>query len=157
MNKRPKLNDDAVIALVAEELAIKIADWMSNYDDIEEIENDLKRALKYHSDGYELARELDDYNPDAELVDILDNALDMKLSAHDQVCRRWVSDNGLVGPNIGASVSFTFDGKRIEGEVVNNYDYGQSSVFCESLGHVREGLGTHGVVINWEDLTEVAK
>ena len=131
MNKRPKLNDDAVIALVSNELAINVADWIGSTDDIDQIES--------------------------ELVNILDEADSMMYSAYNIICRKWVSDNGLVGPEIGASVSFTFYGKRIEGEVVNNYDYGQSSVFCESLGHVREGFGTHSVVVNWDDLTEVAK
>ena len=158
MNKRPKLNDDAVIALVSNELAINVADWIGSTDDIDQIESDLKKALKYSSlDGYDLAKRLDYYDPDTELVNILDEADSMMYSAYNIICRKWVSDNGLVGPEIGASVSFTFYGKRIEGEVVNNYDYGQSSVFCESLGHVREGFGTHSVVVNWDDLTEVAK
>lgn len=158
MNKRPKLNDDAVIALVSNELSTDVADWVGSQENLKEIRHDLTRALKFSSlDGYDLAKRLDYYDPDTELVNILDDADSMMYSAYNITCRKWVSDNGLFGPEIGASISFAFDGKQIEGEVVNNYDYGQSSVFCESLGHVREGFGTHSVVVNWEDLTEVAK
>jgi len=156
MNKRPKLNDDAVIALVSNELSTDVADWVGSQENLKEIRHDLTRALKFSSlDGYDLAKRLDYYDPDTELVNILDDADSMMYSAYNIICRKWVSDNGLVGPEIGTIVDCIL--KNIKGEVVNNYDYGQSSVFCESLGHVREGLGTHGVVVNWEDLTEVAK
>ena len=157
MNKRPKLNDDAVIALVAEELAIKVAGWIGSTDDIDQIENDLRQVLKFNSDGYELARELDDYNPDTELVNILDNASCIRYSAYKQICRKWVLDNNFIGPVIGSIVNFIYKGKQIEGEGISNYDYGQSMVYCESLGHVREGGGTHGAGVNWEDLTEIPK
>jgi hypothetical protein len=45
------------------------------------------------------------------------------------------------------------DGTRWEGEIVKIDDeLATYLVFCPAAGHVREGLGTHGVIFPFEDV-----
>ena len=112
------------------------------------------------SDGYELARALDNlgYSPDAELVEILDEIGFLRLNICSLLEEQWVKVSGLTGPAVGSKVQFknVDDRKDYEGEVTENKAAGKSIVFCQSLGRAREGRGTHGLYINWENLQKTA-
>ena len=158
---RPKRSDDSIISAAAKRLAIEVKQWLNDESTLEEIEADLVKAIKYDSDGYDIARRLDgQYSPDAALVEILDNAGHYKSSAQTKAETEWVNANNITPPAIGSKVSYKqhgYDGKTISGEVTENHKDGKSTIFCASLGHVKSGIGTHGHIVEWERLTpEVA-
>ena len=156
---RPKRSDDAVIAAAAKKLAPAVREWLNDETELKDIEADLAQAMKYDSDGYDIARHLDgQYSPDAALVEILDGAGYAKISASSKAEAEWVKANNLQPPAIGSMVSFTgrygiTAGGVVSGEVTKNHPDGKSTIFCASQGHVREGVGTHGTIIEWERLT----
>ena len=166
MNERPNRKSDQIVKQVAEKLADDmIKNWSLPAENRDMAISDLSEALQYHEDGYELARELDgNYDPDAALVDILDQASHLLYSAHADECEKWIVDAGKSGPEVGARVTTN---KRQyeeagEGIVVSNRKDGRSTVSFPKLGHVghlgkdaaRSGKSsqTMGAIIEWEDL-----
>jgi len=127
---------------------------------VTDVEGDLCKVLGRSSDGYELAKALDNlgYSPDAELVEILDETGFLRLNICSRLEEQWVKVSGLTGPAVGSKVRFknVDDRKDYEGEVTENKAAGTSLVFCQALGHAREGMGTRGLHINWENLQETA-
>jgi hypothetical protein len=117
-------------------------------------------VLGRSSDGYELAQALDNlgYSPDAELVEILDEIGFVRLNICSRLEEQRVKVSGLTGPAVGSKVQFknVDDRKDYEGEVTENKAASKSIVFCPSLGHAREGMGTRGLYINWENLQKTA-
>lgn len=155
---RPKRNDPEIIKAAAKGLAVKVLEWLkAGGDEIEasEVEEDLVSVMAYNRDGYELAKALDrkGWAPDDELVEILRESEWLKLEAHDKAQIEWVKSVGLAAPPVGATVRFEHQGQTVTGEITRNDTHGKSTVCCPSLGHVKEGPGTLGLVIEWERLT----
>jgi hypothetical protein len=77
-------------------------------------------VLGRSSDGYELARALDDlgYSLDAELVEILDEIGFLRLNICSRLEEQWVKVSGLTGPAVGSKVQFknVNDRKDYEGK-----------------------------------------
>jgi hypothetical protein len=154
---RPTYKDPAVVRTVAEALAPQVAEWAGDGVD-ENLITELENALRYSIDGYEMAKSLErtSYFPDAALVEILDEAAVHSSNALDEAQRKWMSNSNLQPLTVGSLVSFRHQGVETIGEVVsNNVLLGKSTVFVAALGHVRSGTGTHGFVVNWEDLKSV--
>jgi hypothetical protein len=153
MSKRPTINDETVIYQAAKILAVKVAEWLDDGEtaptDSELIEN-IKDAIRHNDDGFDIAVEMQDigYDPDAELVDILDKAFIIKKALVEEACEDWVIVNKINGPDIKTKVLVNGN----TGIVIKNHKDGRSTVSIPALGHVLEGAGTHGKVINWEDL-----
>lgn len=165
---RPDEFHDLVVRRVVEEVLQEVMDWQGSTgefnddeDAAEEVRKDLLEAISYGDDGYGICRDLDSsgWSPDSELVDILDN-LEWHAVTRAAV-KRWVLDN-QVAPRlaVGAPVKVYdhhFEGKPTssseplrEGEVVRvDLDGGTYTVFVPSLGHVREGVGSHGRIYPW--------
>jgi hypothetical protein len=107
--------------------------------------------------GYHLAKFLDDLGiePDVQLVEILDGTWAIADSFLNKAIKEWVYQyNILPGNNIGDMVSIEIGRNNIvTGEITNiNADLAKYTVCCESQGHVKTGIGTHGSIVNFEDV-----
>ncbi len=152
---RPTLNDPEVIAAAARKLAPAVKQWVEDSAvTLAEIEADLRDAIKFDDDGYAIARELDgQYDPDARLVEILDQAYCEKTDVLRALERDWVQANQLQPIPLESKVRWQKKPVAGVGIVIGNDDAGHSTVMFPSLGHVREGGGCHGYIANWEELT----
>ncbi len=151
--KRPTLRDAAVIDRAAEAMWPRIQAW-DGHDPLRDDKADLRKALRWNTDGFKLARDLDAWCPDAALVEILDGAAFALFDALNEETKAWVAANGIAASlPVGAKVSFVDSGKTQTGEVTRVHsDVAKYTVFCEALGHVRSGTGTHGFVLAVEDV-----
>lgn len=154
--KRPNMAEKYVQQRAAELCLSDIRRWqpVAN-DDERELMDDLMKVLGSHRNGYELAKELErrcGWDPDADLVAILDNCSYCCTQAINELTRQWVICLGIkpahaVGDRVRLSMSY---GGHKDGLVVKvnaeqaSYGVrvtGQSEtahwvVFCESvLGH----------------------
>ncbi len=149
---RPKTSDAEIIRKAAEKLAPEVAEWIGDGTPVEDIIPDLEKAMRWSRDGYKLARELDDYDPDAQLVEILDSAEHYKSQAKEKACEEWVKSEGLEAPEIGSEVIDSAKPEHGVGIVGRNWPDGRSTVSFATLGHVTEGMGCHGLILEWERL-----
>lgn len=163
---RPDERHDLVVRRVVEEVLQEVMDWRGATgefdDDPEEVRSELLDEVSHGDDGYGICRKLDSsgWTPDSELVGILDDLPWHKVTKG--AVKRWLLDN-QVAPKlaIGEAVKVYDEhwGVRpmpstaplLEGEVVRvDLEGGTYTVFVPSLGHVREGLGSHGRIYDWE-------
>ncbi len=154
---RPKRYDEAITKAAAKSIAPEVKRWLHDDTTLEQVETDLLKSMRYGGgDGYELAKSIErvGYNPDAELVEILDGVGIAKIRAHDAACREWVTANNIQPPAIGSWVTWPkcHEKNSGQGEVTRNNPEGTSTVCFAALGHIKEGLGTHGYVVAWEEL-----
>jgi len=109
-------------------------------------------------DGYQLAKKLDNeycLEGDVGLVEMLDD-FDYDLdTAYWRIIKEWVISQ-CIEPHfkLGDKVRICLlKGEYIQGEVAEIYkDKARAVIYCESLGHVREGNGTHGTIKNYEEI-----
>lgn len=156
MKPRPTKNDPEVLKAAAQALLPEVMDWLkcndSEYTE-DEILNDLQKALQWNDDGYQIARNLDSWCPDAALVEILDGAYFAKGTARSKACEAWVKENGLTGQAIGSRVVSDRHPEAGVGTVLLNHSNGTSTVNFPKMGHVPEGqIGTWGLILEWERL-----
>lgn len=152
-NLRPSRSDEVIITRVAEKLLPDVMEWLGDAECPEdEVLKDLARAIRWESDGYEIAKSLDRYEPNAELVEILDATGHLKTSIWEKVCAEWVVVNGIQGPHMGAKVTWARRPQDGVGTVTKNWPDGRSTVAFHSAGHVTDGIGCHGFLIEWEAL-----
>ena len=157
--KRPTWPDDYVVRKAAELLAPKLKAWLvecDKHDDtpLDDIVNDLAKAMDWHTDGYELAKNLEreGWMPDAQMVEVLESAAFAKHDAVAFMCKEWVKAYGVQPPPLEAMVKDPKHPERGVGLITENHSDGRSTVMFPKLGHVREGAGNHGLILNWEDL-----
>ena len=160
---RPKRTDDDVIAQAAEKLADELMRWANETENRAGYVEDARKVIgkcTYHN-SYELAKDLEfkGYTPDTELVEILEGASLHLYVSHRKAVAAWVQAEGITSPVcIGDTVSFERRGKRIAGEVTRIEEHtAQVIVCCPDFGHVREGLGTHGIYVNYEDIQTITE
>lgn len=152
---RPKDIGGSVIRRTAELLLSDIQKWANNKSD--SILANIIEALGFGGlDGYELARNLErrGWFPDAELVEILDNAISRQHQAHREEVEAWVRAHDLrIDLRHGAKVEITVRGSVHIGEIVDLHPKTmQYTVFVGALGHVRSGTGTHGLILGFEEV-----
>jgi len=161
MARRPYKRDEDIM----KEVAIKLAGILNEqFGLVEEdeiyIEEDLYEVLSncYDWDGYELTKELERTayaDGNSQMVEIMDSA---DCIAEDIVSKKqteWFRQQNFLLPkcSVGNIVKFKWrDGNLYEGEVVRIDERGRAYVFCEEIGHVRQGVGNHATIINLEDL-----
>jgi hypothetical protein len=155
---RPSRHSEYVIKAVAAELLKDVRSWIDDPTVTDQsIVQDLENALKWSDvDGYEVAKRLDDkgWSPDSDLVERLESAVYLFHKYHRKQEVDWVKLNGTQAPEIGNMVTFKdYTGKEVAGEVMRNEPDGKSVIHCPLLGHVKEGMGTHGLYVEWERLT----
>lgn len=156
---RPNSQSDEVLAMVAAKLMTHILQWGKWEEESEreqsEVAKQILEVLEVSGDGYKMAKFLEDrfyWDSDAELVDILEGA-DFH-SANRTAIMAWISDNGITAKfEVGRQVKVKLsprDSDMKAGEIVNTYEDGHYCVMVPELGHVREGIGTHGFQFAWE-------
>ncbi len=140
--------------------AVALAEHLGSGCKSEEAIALLAKALGHAADAFGLAKSLE--SAMFEVDDVLLQELlawDAHLSeAHRSRVRAWVSAMSIQPQRaIGDSVTFKNRGNDVSGEITRvNTGEAAYVVFCPSLGHVREGLGTHGCVVPYEDVHNLA-
>lgn len=159
MQTRPTINDDRVITIAAQALLDQLVADGAEFDDTDDTLHDLTQALTMETDGYHIGRYLEDegWTMHAGLIEIFDEAMDLRLEAHRQLVREWVLNEGILPTRqLGDTVTIDHQGQRVVG-VIDRIDTRQGTylVRCHSLGHVPQGQrGVHGFVINYEDILD---
>jgi hypothetical protein len=172
--KRPDRNDDAVLEQAARTLFPDIKRWLQeggeSDPDEDEVVEQLAEALKYHDDGYEISKALEDrgWSPDARLVDLLDNAMQREIAFQNAV-KQWVEQYQIkptyqVGDKVRVKARAAFSAKFSrpawhDGEI-SKIDAAAATyvVRVESLGHIKEGTlprgssGTYGFILPFEEV-----
>ncbi len=162
---RPNRHDLVVRQAAAEKAWPTFRAWLIA-NDATEIEADEDRAtalreladaLEWNEDGYDVAQHLERQGWDADdgLVDAARRLVDALDVAHDAAVKSWVEATGQRPTfKLGDHVRFEHPGRQrpVNGEVTK-IDAARAKyvVFCASLGHVRQGVGSHGIYINFED------
>jgi hypothetical protein len=159
MDKRPTRRDAAVVAEAARWLASKVHGWLKeggdNVSTYEEVLSDLVDALKWgDTDGYELAKSLErnrSYDPDANLVEILDEASSVFSRAHTEAQKAWVISSGAK-PQFkpGDTVKFSHGGEKLVGVIEDDPKgwYEPEGKHCITVAG-RSGKP----IVNWEDVS----
>ncbi len=151
---------DEVKKYLIPKLASRVEKWFGNDYSFEEIKEILTKAMGgcYDCGGYALAKRLDEYNPDAELVEILDDTASLVRDILDKLQTEWVKTSGLIPPVVNSVVKFCHFGKDFTGTVTSNRETGHSIINCEELGHWPIGKPFEasrcvtGVLVPWEDI-----
>jgi hypothetical protein len=137
--ERPGFND-SVRSKLAKELAITIKQHGCSMG--ADIETDLYDLLsdQWHcqSDGYELAKYLDDnygYSPDTNLVEALDCASSLYDGIIEQQSKEWVLAYEIkLSYAIGDKVNFPYRGGKKEGEITRLFpETGKYGIWSDAL------------------------
>ena len=173
-NQRPTRNDPSIAAKAAEKLLPKVLEWMREDDgvddaEIPDIQQQIEQVLRDTSmsgDGYELAKELEDsafWSPDSRLVEILDHAGSYESEAVDELVAAWLVANQMQPMRcVGEAVQYSSGAgrpvKTYPGTITSiDSARGYYVVNVPALGHVLEGVGTHGTYVPWENIDQVER
>ena len=156
---RPGLFDETVLRKTAEELARRAIKECSGLreEEFEEIVQDILVEVDSYSSGYQICRNLESagwYFDGDDLVDVFGEMGVIRHRFHREAVKQWVID-AQIEPSfeVGAKVVFFHKDKRedVRGEIAKvERETGEYVVFCQSLGHVRTGSGTHGLILPFE-------
>jgi len=154
---RPNGSHAGVMGLVADDLMPNVMGWFQGEEDETEVREQIMEVLDDFHDGYEMAKELEDrygWDADSELVDVLDGA--SFYGPRKKAVMAWIRDNAITPKLSIGQVVKAKQGKYSkeinEGEIVKIDEGGIYIVMIPALGHVREGIGTHGCCLAWEDV-----
>jgi len=163
---RPTSRDSRVIERVVEGILPDVMRWDGSTEGDKE---DLRVALHdaFDSAGcdvYRILRDLDDFKHwtiDAELKSVMEMVPSLWLQAEAETLKEWVRANKIKPAfAVGDMVSVPYrrdqehQTRQVVGEIYEvDEDQAKYHVFVESLGHVRKGEGTHGLIIRYEDAT----
>jgi hypothetical protein len=143
---------------VLDEIEVWLGEALSDHEK-DDIVRRIGRGLGMDN-GYDLAKEMEGlgYEPDAQLVDILDSAVFHLYSVENRKLAEWVVASGArpklkVGDRVKVR-KFLADKTLYDGEIVSiDEKQGKYTVFSEALGHVRPpSQGALGIVHAWEDV-----
>lgn len=164
---RPIRFDKHIRYLAMRNLAREVIKWKeSDYIFDENVDEDESRihdtaeelAEYFDNDSFEMACKLKDngWDPDKQLVDILDQASHELCEMVGTVTKDWVRAYDIKPMfKVGDKVKFKYrkNGISTEGEIIKiNLEEVKYSIFCKSLGHVKVGTGTTASIINFEDV-----
>lgn len=165
---RPSFRDDGILAKVARKVLQSMPKGTVAAGDEEGAAADIYQALRHEApvfDEYGLARYLESngWCCDRSLVDAFEIASGEVWQLVREATRDWVRSNDI-RPRlaIGAQVkimdpSTVRAGQEFDGEIVAvDAEHGAYTVMIPALGHVREGVGTHGYIVNFEKLHPLA-
>lgn len=171
MTKRPTLYDEPIRQAVAAQLVAVVRKRLPNIADSyatseggeENLRDDLEQAIDsaFSYDGFKLAMVLNDsigWDCDEDIVEVLSCASGLADDAVRTAEIAWAA-SAQIGPplSVGQVVAFTHRGVyHSYGEVYRaEPERLRYCVYCAALGHVREGTGVRGLLLNHEDLTPV--
>ena len=152
---RPRIYDEENLIATAKRFAKRLRDHFDGEGEIEMYERDIVKALPFTQfDGYRIAKSLDQsgYEVDAGVVEIFESAGSVAREENRKRVKQWVIDSGILPAfAVGDLVKAADCGKIVDGEIVRiDSEQAEYVVFCESLGHVRSGNGTHGLYVPFE-------
>jgi hypothetical protein len=156
--RRPTIHNEEVVGLAARNLVAKAVREDAN---LEGREDDflvgVSHAIQYNDDGYDICRSLesDGWEPDAKLVEIMDQAIFEKMEALSTAEQVWAAKEKIV-MRFGVREAVTFADRTGAWQrgVILSVDERRAkyTVFCEALGHVPQGQsGVSGVILNEEE------
>jgi hypothetical protein len=120
--------------------------------------DDLKRAIEFEDDAYEITRSLDDmgWGECRSLINLMDRVESFRRSSHKYFVEKWVLNNGVQPKaKVGETVGFKHnDGKQYSGTIISILETeAKYLVFCPDLGHVKKGtIGVQGTYLPYEDV-----
>ena len=148
---RPTEYDEDVETMAVDSLLPEVLRWLNEKQDGDGSVREQLTEYIHESDGYDFTRALDRYygwDPNAELVEILDGASWALRSAVNVQTEKWIAAYGVT-PALKIGDLVTYKGKPCE--IIRIDDkHGTYTLFSSTEGHVREGVGTHGHIVNWE-------
>jgi hypothetical protein len=155
---RPTKND------LQSEISDEVFNYLQNrYPDISREESDFVTDLVLWGErGYEIAKSLEQemgwYDLSSYDVDNLDAISWIPRRVVGKATKQWWSfrpDSFKNRVSIGDLVVVSSRGSEYVGEVIKIDECGDATVMIEELDHVREGVGTHGIVKAVEELKKV--
>lgn len=160
---RPQSHDPDVVQRHMALIRERVAGFLRSINDevnLDTAMQDVQKAMHYESDGYRIAQSLESlgWEANAELVSVMDSLALERSQALAEAEQEWVKSQGTPksGLVVGAQVRIirghpTQTGNC--GEVLRIDDASAKClVMVPDLGHVRTGQGTHGFLINIEDV-----
>jgi hypothetical protein len=166
--QRPTCNDPELLAVAARAILQAMpAGTVAENDEAAAIA-DIVRALRIEApafDEYRLTRQLENCGWDCnrEIVDAFEIASGEIHQAVRKATKAWVVANRIKPRlEVGAEAKVmargsSFVKQQYDGEVVAvDVDHATYTVMVPALGHVREGQGTRGVIVHFEDLHPLA-
>ncbi|MBK6616503.1 hypothetical protein [Ottowia sp.] len=98
------------------------------------------------------------WDVDDETLEVLGDRSVHMLDAQRTAVAKWVSQRGVKPQRVmGSPVDLVHLGETVRGEIVSiDVEQAQYTVFCASLGHVRQGVGTHGLIVDFERVHDLA-
>ena len=152
MTPRPTNSDPRIIEFIAGKLAPLI-------DEEEGTLSDIMGALEDEHDwsAYNLCKYLDDNcycDIDDTVTRVMDRAESLQWEHHQKLIKDWVRAEGIEPQfSWGDIVHFRRFDDYCVGEIAKvRRETAQYTVFVEALGHVRKGNGTHGSILNYENV-----
>ena len=90
---------------------------------------------------------------DLELVEIANGAWFVVNTIKTKLRKGWIEENDISPQfQVGDWVTFSTRFEKFSGEITKiHLGVAQYLVCCPELGHVKEGMGTHGIYVNFED------
>lgn len=163
INQRPTLRSPDILRATAIELIKDLRDKEFDPDD-EGCISSVIEAMRSSGDldGYRICKELDSrfgWVPDAHMVDVMDAAFGVSHREHTKLVKEWVEQNAIRPRNgIGDKVEVDYRGHKVAGEITAvDAATATYTVMIPSLGHVKDGFGTRGKVVNFEQLHELGE
>lgn len=165
---RPSAQDAEILTAVAQNILRAMPKGTIVEGEEDDAIADIIRALREEApelDEYRLTRRLEEYgwSCDMAIVGAFEIASGDVWQSVREATRIWIRSNGIKPRlTIGAQVkvmarSTTRTKQEFDGEVVAvDADHGTYTVMISALGHVREGAGIHGIIVNFEDLHALA-
>ena len=176
MSPRPTLSDPRVREETISRILPAVISWLAEVGDEpktpegkDDLKKELLKAFGYHSlvDGYHLAKNLERqscWDPDSDLVDILESAASYEWDSLQAIVKDWVTESGITPAHkIGDQLTVKFTGfgrgYRLDdhgephtGTITRVIEYdGRYQVNFPTLGHVSAGeVGVQYICINWE-------
>jgi hypothetical protein len=150
MDKRPVRSTEKIAREAAEAMYPKLHEWLegqdgyvpegSEEDEKESVVSRVAKAIQYEENGYQVAKDLErvGWDPDAELVDLLDTGVSRhKEAAYERAVEAWVMQEGLKpAKKVGDLVSTRSPTTSITGTVVRVDEKRASYVInSPALGH----------------------
>lgn len=164
--ERPSHRTKSILDAAAREIVSAIPNLGG---DFEANISDVSQALASNApvfDGYRIARELEQshhWECDMAIVEELDTASAVVSQLVRNLTAEWVEKNAIRPKlRVGEATSVeTYDNSnrrgRFDGEVlVIDEKHATYTIMIPALGHVREGQGTHGIIVPYEQLHDLA-
>lgn len=173
MSTRPSYIDQNIMEAAAKRLVKDLYKW--ELEGLEHDERDRvteeswwKAAMRMidncrHNNGYELAKILDDsfwVEPDFNLVELLEDNPERYLDEElKKATEEWIKNEKIQSPfKVGdlVTVKMRKGVGYIQGEITRVYENeAKVCVFISQLGHVKDGIGSHGWVMSYEECKPV--